>query len=95
MILIQLVRMVRDNQNLSKIKKKINIMKFKTIITYIDVDTGEVLNTTNEEFKRNYDFKKSKEKSIVKDNLCTLIYIYEGSKTKQLEMQFDNKKNSL
>ena len=70
-------------------------MKFKTIITYIDVDTGEVLNITGEEFKRKYDFKKSKEKSIVKDNLCTLIYIYEGTKKNQIEINFNNNQNSL
>ena len=71
-------------------------MKFKTEIIYIDIDTGEVLNCTGEEFKTNYDFKKSKEKSIIKDNLCTLIYIYEGNRKKQLELKFDNnKKNSL
>ena len=69
-------------------------MIFKTIITFIDVDTGEILNTTGEEFKRNYDFKKSKEKSIVKDNICTLIYIYEGSKKTQIEIEFENN-NSL
>jgi len=70
-------------------------MQFKTIIRYIDIYTGEVLNITGEEFKRNYDFKKSKEKSIVKDNLCTLIYIYEGNRKKQLELKFNDITNSV
>lgn len=70
-------------------------MEFRTIITYIDVDTGEVLDCTGDEFKKNYDFSKRKDKSIFKDDYCTIIYIYEGSKKKQLEIQFDNKKNSL
>lgn len=67
-------------------------MKFKTNITFIDVDTGEVLNTTGDEFKRKYDFVKSKEKSIIKDDTCTIIYIYEGSKKTQIEIEFENNK---
>ena len=59
-------------------------MQFKTIITYIDVDTGEILNITGVEFKKKYDFIKRKEKSIFKDDYCTLIYIHEGTKKKTI-----------
>ena len=71
-------------------------MKFKTQITYIDVDSGEVLDIRPTDFTREYNFVKRKDKTIIKDDLCTIIYIYEGSKKTQLELQFDNnKKNSL
>ena len=70
-------------------------MKFKTIITFIDIDTGEVLDLRPSDFTREYNFVKRKDKTIIKDDLCTIIYIYEGSKKTQLEIQFDNKKNSL
>lgn len=70
-------------------------MEFKTIITYIDIDTGEVLNCTGEEFKRYYNFSKRKDKSIFKDDHCTIIYIYEGSKKNQLKIEFEDKINSL
>lgn len=70
-------------------------MEFKTIITYIDIDSGEVLNITGEDFKKNYDFSKRRDKSIFKDDYCTIIYIYEGSKKKQIEINFNNNQNSL
>lgn len=70
-------------------------MRFKTIITYIDIDSGEILNITGDEFKKNYDFSKKKEKSIFKGDNCTLIYIYEGIKKKQIEINFNNNQNSL
>ena len=65
-------------------------MRFITRITYIDIDTGEVLDIRPTDFTREYNFVKRKDKTIIKDDLCTIIYIYEGTKKKQLEIQFDN-----
>lgn len=70
-------------------------MRFKTVVTHIDVDTGEVLNILPSEFKRDYDFVRRKDKTILKDNLCTIVYIFEGSKKNQLEINFNNNQNSL
>lgn len=70
-------------------------MKFITQITYIDIVTGEVLDIRPSDFTREYNFVKRKDKTIIKDNLCTIIYIYEGSKKKQIEINFNNNQNSL
>lgn len=70
-------------------------MNFITKIIYIDVDSGEILNCTPTEFWRDYDFKKRKDKTIIKYNTCTIIYIYEGTKKNQLTINFDNNQNSL
>lgn len=70
-------------------------MQFNTIITYIDIDTGEILNISGDEFKKKYNYSKRKDKSIFKDDYCTLIYIYEGTKKNQLEINFNNNQNSL
>ena len=69
-------------------------MNFKSQVTFIDIDTGEVLNIRPTDFKQKYNFVKRKEKSIIKDDTCTLIYIYEGSKKTQIEIEFENN-NSL
>ena len=70
-------------------------MQFTTVITYIDTETGEVLNITGDEFKKKYNYSKRKDKSIFKEDHCTLIYIYEGNKKNQLEINFNNNQNIL
>lgn len=70
-------------------------MQFKTIITYIDIDTGEFLDLTRDELVRKYDFTKRKDKTIIKDDLCTLVYIYECKEKQQLEIPFNNNKKKF
>ena len=70
-------------------------MKFKTKITYIDVDSGEILNCTPTEFWRDYNFSKRKDKTIINKDICTINYIYEGTKKNQLEINFNNNQKSL
>ena len=70
-------------------------MKFTTQVAYIDIDTGEVLNIRPTEFKEKYNFVKRKDKSIIKDDHCTIIYIFEGTRKNetQLKLEFEKTNN--